>query len=121
MMFSAISQKSGDMRSLPESCKKEDPNREKFWSAAQDYAFPDPANPVPAGGMDSMALGTPGALKSGKLVSSLFDAKNCKNIKPILTGVPVTFNGEFLYDDAVCAAPGCYYDPSGGGSCKASP
>lgn len=75
-------------------------------------AFPA-ANPAPgaAGGADSTLS-----------YWNLLDPAACGSITPVKTGVIVTHPSGTTYTDAVCTAPGCWYQPGGSvaaaGSCN---
>ena len=53
---------------------------------------------------------------------NLRDSNNCSSLDPLKTGYIVSDNDGNQYVDAVCPAPGCYFDPpsslSGTGSCN---
>lgn len=92
--FEEISTK--DPRKYPEQCKEK--SRAGNWKTALAKAFPVPAVPAPPGGMDATIT-----------YLDLLDPKNCKSIKPIPTGLMANLLGS-RHADAVCSAPGCYYD-----------
>ncbi len=92
-----------------------------IWSAVPGYSQDSPtwstahagANPDP---------GTAGALDSYTHFLGLRDTTSCSTITPIKTGYIVTTGTGTQYVDAVCPAPGCYFDPpnsiAGTGSCN---
>lgn len=93
-----------DPRTLPAAC--EDNGRSEKWSLALAASAPPPAIPPVSGGMESVVN-----------YFELLDPAKCSGLKPILTGVMVIGPGSVpLYEEAVCSAPGCYYD--GDGKCN---
>lgn len=77
-----------------------DPGTPTIWGTAFPASTPAPGA---AGGMDPDTT-----------YLNLLDPTNCASIVPVKTGLVVTrFNGT-QYDDAVCLAPGCWYQPGGG-------
>ncbi|MGH1376416.1 MAG: hypothetical protein ACRBCK_08720 [Alphaproteobacteria bacterium] len=71
------------------------------------------ANPVP---------GAAGALDSYTHFLGLRNPANCGDVTPIKTGYIVDAPNNIQYVDAVCPAPGCYFDPpnsiTGTGTCN---
>ena len=80
-----------------------------YWKDLNDSAFLD--------------AGDPGAVDIYVPNLQMFrtNAADCAATKPVRTGVIVYAGGGTKYYDAVCPAPGCYYDPptslAGTGSC----
>jgi hypothetical protein len=97
-----------DPRNIPLACNE--PNRPQKWTAATLAAFPVPALPAAAGGMDQ-----------SRTWLNLLDPANCTNVRPIPTGLRKTSTQlQPTYDDKVCPAAACWYNPnanSGAGGC----
>ena len=88
---------------------------------------PDPAapDPIPPWNINSNAPdlwqelyartylvpGTAGTLDPYQNYLQLLDNANCNAIVPVRTGLIVQLNSGVQYHDAVCPAPGCWYDP----------
>ncbi|MGH1377552.1 MAG: hypothetical protein ACRBB3_01905 [Alphaproteobacteria bacterium] len=88
-------------------------NNNPTWSSAHTGANPPP-NSTPAtsnGGVDEYLH-----------YLDLRDSSSCSTLTPIKTGYIVKLPGGTQYIDAVCPAPGCYFDPpstlTGNGSCN---
>lgn len=92
LSFAALSGR--DPRSLPESCNEAD--RSLRWQTALAAANPAPASPARSGGMDAM-----------KTLLDDLQAGRCGS--PVLTGLKV-FGASGERDDALCIAPGCYFN-----------
>lgn len=111
-MFEELVSANSDPRKYPKGCKKD-----TRWSDAHKVALLEP----PWSTQDWIKNNLP----SYKTIRDFLDVNNCANIPPIPTGViadagpppppgqqlgpgpPVTSN--LTWPDAVCAAPGCYY------------
>ncbi len=93
---------STDPRTFPASCNV--PTRSGTWSAAISAIVPPPALPASLGGVEQVTsyLGRLNPLR-------------CNIITPIPTGV-IVIDRTNQYPDAVCSAPGCYYN--GSGACR---
>ncbi|MCB1783951.1 MAG: hypothetical protein KDI13_08130 [Alphaproteobacteria bacterium] len=68
------------------------------WSHSNNVAFPNP--------------GGSGAMDNPKTFLNLMNTAACGGITPIKTGVKIKKLDGTTYDDAVCPAPGCWYDGS---------
>lgn len=66
--------------------------------------------------------GTSGAIEPYQNFYNLLDNTDCNAIIPVRTGLIVRESNTVEYYDAVCPAPGCWYDPpgtlAGTGSCE---
>ncbi|MCC6598423.1 MAG: hypothetical protein IT559_06505 [Alphaproteobacteria bacterium] len=87
-----------DPRSVPWACNS--PARNQSWNDAMIGAFPPPATPAVAGGMDLTVH-----------YNGIFFGGNCASSQPIPTGVSV-MQGGAARADHVCPTPGCDYDGS---------
>lgn len=89
--FQAFQDMSGnDRRALPASCP--DNGRTAKWTAQIKASSPPPSS-VPT-------------------YLNLLDSTACSRFAPVPTGIKIIDGGGAAYDDAVCVAPGCYYDKS---------
>lgn len=88
-----------DRRSLPVACP--DAGRTAKWAAQLAAAYPAP---VPAAAPGS------GKMDAEKTYLDRLDPETCDSFPPVYTGIRVIGNAGSAYDDAVCVAPGCYYD-----------
>lgn len=98
-----------DPRTNPIPCDDED--RADIWSNAMIAAYPEPGQP---GGVSIIPLGGAGANVYTHSLNMM--NINCGGSQPIPTGVRV-YSGvppEDTHADAVCSAPGCYYNPAAG-------
>jgi len=104
-----------DQRTIPIPCNNVD--RAEIWAANLLAANPEPGMP---GGVDIVA-----PLDGDDLPSFYVEqfVTNCSESVPIPTGVRVYTGAppQDTHADAVCLAPGCYYDPSEDGACRAAP
>ena len=87
-----------DPRVKPSACVV--PDRGNQWASLIQASDTDP------GGL--------GGVEPVDLLLPLLDASQCGRLTPISTGVTITRNtpgGQISYEDGVCSAPGCYFDP----------
>ncbi|MGH1399392.1 MAG: hypothetical protein ACRBCT_09280, partial [Alphaproteobacteria bacterium] len=65
------------------------------------------------------APGGAGGVEAVVTYMDLMDSASCSSLDPVFTGIKVFRNsplGMISYEDAVCPAAGCYFDPAAGGS-----
>jgi len=109
-----------DYRVNPVGCS--DSSRGALWGVEIAAAFPDPDT---TGGIevDFPFTDASGSYNVYERSLEAMDSNNCAAVEPVPTGVFVYSDSppSITHEDHVCPAAGCFYNPSGGGSCEETP